>query len=69
MVLMFRKFFIQDTNSSNGTFLNGERLSDAGVASEPFELIDGDILVMQLVLSFYEQNLSVCLGIRDRCCQ
>ena len=31
--------------SSNGTFINGERLSPEGVESEPFELKNDDIVV------------------------
>ena len=33
-----------DVGSSNGTFLNGERLSPEGVGSMPYELKSGDIL-------------------------
>jgi pSer/pThr/pTyr-binding forkhead associated (FHA) protein len=36
------KIYLQDTGSSSGTFLNGSRLSPAGVKSRPFELVDGD---------------------------
>ncbi|KAG9044218.1 hypothetical protein FS837_008613 [Tulasnella sp. UAMH 9824] len=36
------KIFIKDVKSSNGTFINGERLSQEGVESEPFELKTGD---------------------------
>ncbi|KAH6560561.1 hypothetical protein BASA50_011073 [Batrachochytrium salamandrivorans] len=35
---------IRDMKSSNGTFVNGSRLSDEGVASGAFELCDGDRL-------------------------
>ncbi|KAI6039102.1 hypothetical protein EDC04DRAFT_3012321 [Pisolithus marmoratus] len=38
------KFFIRDTKSSSGTFLNHLRLSAAGHESRPFLLRDGDIL-------------------------
>lgn len=38
------KFFIKDTKSSSGTFLNHLRLSPAGQESKPFQLRDGDIL-------------------------
>lgn len=38
------KFFIRDTKSSSGTFLNHLRLSTAGHESRPFQLRDGDIL-------------------------
>lgn len=36
--------FIQDVKSSNGTFVNGERLSNEGVESEPYELKSEDIV-------------------------
>ncbi|KAJ7653772.1 SMAD/FHA domain-containing protein, partial [Mycena rosella] len=38
------KIFIKDVKSSNGTFVNGERLSAEGVESLPFELRSDDIL-------------------------
>lgn len=38
------KIFIKDVKSSNGTFINGERLSAEGVESEPFELKSDDIV-------------------------
>jgi pSer/pThr/pTyr-binding forkhead associated (FHA) protein len=38
------KFFIKDTKSSSGTFLNHLRLSPAGQESSPYQLRDGDIL-------------------------
>ncbi|TFY52400.1 hypothetical protein EVG20_g10565 [Dentipellis fragilis] len=40
------KIFIRDTGSSNGTFVNGERLSPEGEESQPFQLRTGDILVL-----------------------
>ncbi|KAJ6510379.1 hypothetical protein C8R45DRAFT_963896 [Mycena sanguinolenta] len=36
------KIFIKDVKSSNGTFVNGERLSPEGLESEPFELKSED---------------------------
>ncbi|KAI0300593.1 hypothetical protein B0F90DRAFT_1668384 [Multifurca ochricompacta] len=38
------KIYIKDVKSSNGTFINGERLSAEGAESEPFELKTGDIV-------------------------
>ncbi|EIW77464.1 hypothetical protein CONPUDRAFT_139331 [Coniophora puteana RWD-64-598 SS2] len=38
------KIFIKDVKSSNGTFINGERLSPESVESEPFELKSDDIV-------------------------
>lgn len=37
--------FIKDVKSSNGTFINGMRLSPEGVESEPFELKNEDMVV------------------------
>ncbi|KAI0088767.1 hypothetical protein BDY19DRAFT_993606 [Irpex rosettiformis] len=38
------KIFIKDVKSSNGTFINSERLSAEGVESDPFELKTDDIV-------------------------
>jgi len=38
------KFFVKDTKSSSGTFLNHVRLSPANTESKPFQIKDGDIL-------------------------
>lgn len=38
------KIYIKDVKSSNGTFINGERLSPEGVESEPFELKNDDVV-------------------------
>lgn len=38
------KIFIKDVKSSNGTFINGARLSQEGVESPPFELNTDDIV-------------------------
>ncbi|KAH9965219.1 hypothetical protein BC827DRAFT_1183018 [Russula dissimulans] len=38
------KIYIKDVKSSNGTFINGERLSAEGAESEPFELKTSDIV-------------------------
>lgn len=40
---MIIKFF-KDTGSSNGTFINNQRLSQATVESQPFEVHSGDII-------------------------
>ena len=41
---LFLKFYIQDTKSSNGTFLNGNRLGKSNEDSSPYELTSGDII-------------------------
>ena len=38
------RFFVKDTKSSSGTFLNHVRLSIANTESRPFQIKDGDIL-------------------------
>ncbi|RWS17900.1 Sarcolemmal membrane-associated protein-like protein [Dinothrombium tinctorium] len=38
------KFFLQDTRSSNGTFINNQRLSPANEESSPKELSSGDVV-------------------------
>ncbi|KAF5372335.1 hypothetical protein D9615_009278 [Tricholomella constricta] len=38
------QFFIKDTKSSSGTFLNHVRLSPANTESRPYQMKDGDIL-------------------------
>ncbi|KAG6831359.1 hypothetical protein H0H87_005370 [Tephrocybe sp. NHM501043] len=38
------KIYIKDVKSSNGTFINGERLSPEGIESEPNELKNDDIV-------------------------
>ncbi|RKP05371.1 SMAD/FHA domain-containing protein, partial [Thamnocephalis sphaerospora] len=38
------KVYIKDVCSSNGTFINGTRLSSENQESRPFELRDGDRL-------------------------
>ncbi|KAI5453359.1 hypothetical protein NCC49_005838 [Naganishia albida] len=38
------KMYIKDVKSSNGTFVNGDRLSAEGVESEPFELKSEDMV-------------------------
>jgi pSer/pThr/pTyr-binding forkhead associated (FHA) protein len=40
------RVFIRDLGSSNGTYINGFRLSADAVASEPFQLIVGQELVV-----------------------
>ncbi|ORZ41334.1 hypothetical protein BCR44DRAFT_73032 [Catenaria anguillulae PL171] len=39
-----KRYWIQDTKSSSGTFVNGRRLSAINVESAPFEIFDGDLL-------------------------
>ncbi|XP_067907771.1 sarcolemma associated protein a isoform X13 [Heterodontus francisci] len=38
------KFYLQDTKSSNGTFINSQRLSRGSEESPPCELLSGDVI-------------------------
>ncbi len=42
--IRINQFYIQDTKSSNGTFLNGNRLGKSNEDSQPFDLTSGDII-------------------------
>jgi hypothetical protein len=47
---LYVKIFIKDVKSSNGTFINGERLSAEGLESDPFELKTDDIVVGSMLI-------------------
>lgn len=38
------QFYLQDTKSSNGTFVNNQRLSKGAEESVPHEIFSGDII-------------------------
>lgn len=38
------QFYLQDTKSSNGTFVNNQRLSKGSEESDPHEIFSGDII-------------------------
>ncbi|XP_078470531.1 sarcolemmal membrane-associated protein isoform X7 [Lampetra planeri] len=38
------KFYLQDTKSSNGTFVNNQRLSKGSEESPPYEILSGDVI-------------------------
>ncbi|KAL7415017.1 hypothetical protein BDY24DRAFT_280521 [Mrakia frigida] len=48
--------FIRDTKSSNGTFVNGERLSAEGVESDPYQLQSGDQVQFGIDISSDDQT-------------
>lgn len=58
------KFFIKDTKSSSGTFLNHVRLSAANQDSRPFELKDGDTLQLGVDYQGGTEDIYKCVRIR-----
>ncbi|EPQ51198.1 SMAD/FHA domain-containing protein, partial [Gloeophyllum trabeum ATCC 11539] len=58
------KFFIKDTKSSSGTFLNHVRLSPANSESRPHELKDGDILQLGVDYQGGTEDIYKCVKIR-----
>ncbi|KAJ2077322.1 hypothetical protein H4R24_005203 [Coemansia sp. RSA 988] len=58
------QFFIRDTKSSSGTFLNHMRLSPPGVESRPHPLHDGDILQLGVDYQGGNQDIYKCVKIR-----
>ncbi|KAI8866975.1 SMAD/FHA domain-containing protein, partial [Ramicandelaber brevisporus] len=57
-------FYIKDTKSSSGTFLNNVRLSPAGVESAPHLLRDGDILQLGMDFAGGREDMYKCVKIR-----
>ncbi|KAI9500038.1 hypothetical protein GGI25_003040 [Coemansia spiralis] len=58
------QFFIKDTKSSSGTFLNHMRLSPPGVESRPYPLHDGDILQLGVDYQGGKIDIYKCVRIR-----
>jgi E3 ubiquitin-protein ligase DMA1/2 len=58
------KFFIRDTKSSSGTFLNHVRLSPANAESRPHELKDGDMLQLGVDYQGGTEDIYKCVKIR-----
>ncbi|KAG0174944.1 hypothetical protein DFQ28_003632 [Apophysomyces sp. BC1034] len=58
------KFYIRDTKSSSGTFLNHIRLSAPNQESRPFELHDGD--VVQLGVDYQGGDLPMYRSVKMR---
>ncbi|XP_025425311.1 sarcolemmal membrane-associated protein [Sipha flava] len=52
------KFFLQDTKSSNGTFVNNHRLSKSGEESQPQEVFSGDIVQFGVDVIENSKNIS-----------
>ena len=62
MLVIYFQFFIQDTKSSNGTFINNQRLSKTGEDSQVREIFSGDLL--QFGVEVMETN---CRGEKSKC--
>lgn len=58
------KFYIRDTKSSSGTFLNHIRLSAPGVESRPFALKDGDVLQLGVDYQGGTEEIYRCVKMR-----
>ncbi|KAF9349531.1 hypothetical protein BGX26_012181 [Mortierella sp. AD094] len=58
------KFFIRDTKSSSGTFLNHARLSPPGVESKPTPLKDGDVIQLGVDYQGGTQEIYRCVKMR-----
>ncbi|KAN0130070.1 SMAD/FHA domain containing protein [Lactarius tabidus] len=58
------KFYIKDTKSSSGTFLNHVRLSAANQDSRPHELKDGDTLQLGVDYQGGTEDIYKCVRIR-----
>ncbi|GJN89059.1 hypothetical protein Rhopal_002033-T1 [Rhodotorula paludigena] len=58
------KFFIRDTKSSSGTFLNHIRLSSPGHESRPFSLKDGDVLQLGVDYQGGTEEIYRCVKMR-----
>ena len=67
------QIYIKDVGSSNGTFINGERLSGQGLESRPFELKSDDIVVSRFhsLPTSYTATYSAHIqsGVRYRHCR
>ncbi|KAG9070044.1 hypothetical protein KI688_009374 [Linnemannia hyalina] len=58
------KFFIRDTKSSSGTFLNHARLSPPGIESKPTLLKDGDVIQLGVDYQGGTQEIYRCVKMR-----
>ncbi|KAG0020765.1 hypothetical protein BGZ81_009199, partial [Podila clonocystis] len=57
-------FYIRDTKSSSGTFLNHARLSPPGVESKPAQLKDGDVVQLGVDYQGGTQEIYRCVKMR-----
>ncbi|OBZ78257.1 putative E3 ubiquitin-protein ligase dma1 [Grifola frondosa] len=58
------RFFIKDTKSSSGTFLNHIRLSAANNESRPYEIKDGDLLQLGVDYQGGAEDIYKCVKIK-----
>ncbi|KAN0059847.1 hypothetical protein ACQY0O_008421 [Thecaphora frezii] len=58
------KFFIRDTKSSSGTFLNHIRLSAPNVESRPFPIKDGDVIQLGVDYQGGTEEIYRCVKMR-----
>lgn len=58
------RFFIKDTKSSSGTFLNHVRLSPANTESRPSDLKDGDLLQLGVDYQGGTEDIYKCVKIK-----
>ncbi|KAK7691593.1 hypothetical protein QCA50_004992 [Cerrena zonata] len=58
------KFYIKDTKSSSGTFLNHVRLANANQESRPHELKDGDMLQLGVDYQGGTEDIYKCVKIK-----
>lgn len=58
------KFYIKDTKSSSGTFLNHVRLANANQESRPHELKDGDLLQLGVDYQGGTEDIYKCVKIK-----
>lgn len=58
------KFFIKDTKSSSGTFLNHMRLSAPNTESRAFALKDGDVLQLGVDYQGGTEEIYKCVKMR-----
>ena len=58
------KFYIRDTKSSSGTFLNHIRLSAPSAESKPFPIKDGDVLQLGVDYQGGLEDVYKCVKLR-----
>ena len=56
------QFYIKDTKSSNGTFVNESRLSPSGEESGPVELKSRDVLQFGVNVNVERRGICTCRG-------